>query len=399
MAAISPPKAERISNPTDSLSRTAAIEAPSRLRVLQVLNGEHYAGIERVVDLLAMQLPQHGVDVGFACIKPDRFPAMRMSQATPLVTVPMRSRFDFRPAMQLARLVRQERCDLLHTQSARALLLARLASALSGVPLVHHVHGNTGSEVAGRRYTKINAFAERLLLPGASAVIAVSQSVAEYLRTIGITNEQLRVIPNGVPARPALSRRAVPGAKWRLGFIALLRPRKGLEAFLEAAALLRRKGLPIELRIVGRFETPEYEQAIHRRAAELQLGEAIEWRGFRQQVDRELDQMDLLVFPSVLPEGMPMVVLEAMAAGTPIVATRVAGVTDVLGDEDALLVEAGDATALAEGMAQTIADAKRRESRRRAAFHRQSEWFSDQAMARSVAAVYRSVVAQKGAAR
>src|SRR5690349_15366957 len=78
------------------------------VRVLHVINGEDYAGAERVQDRLALQLPTHGFEVGFACLKPGRFARVRQSQGAPLYEFPMRNRFDVRPVLQMARLIREE---------------------------------------------------------------------------------------------------------------------------------------------------------------------------------------------------------------------------------------------------------------------------------------------------
>jgi glycosyltransferase involved in cell wall biosynthesis len=393
----------------------AMVEQRPTVRVLHVINGEHYAGAERVQDLLAARLPEYGVEVGFACLKPGQFAKLRQSQATPLLELAMRSRFDVRPALRLAKIVRRERYDVLHTHSARALLIARLAAALCPVPIVHHVHGNTSSEVAGRRFTRLNAWAERKSLPTTAAVIAVSASVEDYLRTAGVPKDRLKVVFNGVPARPALVYKNPVGDACTLGFVALLRPRKGLETFLEAAALLSsresiagnatgavpvRRSLTYKLRIVGRFETSEYEREIHALVERLGLTPLIQWRGFQRSINAELDATDILAFPSVLPEGMPMAVIEAMAAGVPIVASRVNGVTDVLRDsEDALLVTPGDAEALADAVRAVAHDNGLRDRLRTSAFARQRRSFSDTAMAAGVAKIYHQVLVQKGATR
>jgi glycosyltransferase involved in cell wall biosynthesis len=321
---------------------------------------------------------------------------MRQARRTPLFDIPMRSRFDFRAAIRLARLVRSNRYQLLHTHSPRALLIARVAAALCEVPIVHHVHGNTSSEVAGRRFTRLNAWAERRSLPAAAAVIAVSASVADYLRSLGVPHQRLHVVPNGVPTRSNLADRVCHETNCTLGFVALLRPRKGLETLLEAAALLRSVGQAVRLRIVGRFETSDYEQQIHRLAGQLGLAGAIEWRGFQQGVDDEFDRMDLLVFPSVLPEGMPMVLLEAMAAGVPIAASRISGITDVVRDrQEAVLFPPGNAAALADAVSELIVKTELRQRLRTTAFDRQREHFSDLSMAAAVANIYRQVLTTK----
>jgi glycosyltransferase involved in cell wall biosynthesis len=387
--ALAAPQFESRATALDRQVRTVAV------RTIHVINGEHYAGAERVQDLLAARLPEMGADVGFVCLKPGQFAAMRTSRGADVIDLPMRSRFDLRPAIRLARLVRRDRIDLLHTHSARALLIARLAAAICRVPIVHHVHGNTLTEVGGRRWTRINAWAERRSLPAVEAIIAVSPSVADYLRGVGVSAGRVYVVPNGVPSRPSLPVKQRCGSFWTIGFIALLRPRKGLETFLDAVAIVRSRGLDVRPRIVGRFETSDYERQTQERACGLSLGDAIEWRGFRQAIDVELDAMDLLAFPSVLPEGMPMVLLEAMGAGVPIVASRVAGVTDVLRDGvSGLLVPPGDPAALAEALARLVHDATSRERLRKAAYDEQRRRFSDVCMAAAVSDVYRKVLAK-----
>ncbi len=370
--------------------------AESSLRVLQLINGEHYAGAERVQDRLALCLPDEGIQVAFACLKPGSFEAMRQSVNTPLVEIPMRGRADIRAAWRVASLVRRRGIHVVHTHGARALMVGCMAAGLTGVPIAHHVHGNTSSEVCGRRFTRLNALTERLLLSKTHRVIAVSPSVAAYLRTVGVTEEQIALIPNGVPSRMSAQEGPVEKSPPVLGFVGLLRPRKGLEVLLEAAGVLRQRGTEFRIRIVGRFEELDYERQIHALAEKLGLAPFIDWRGFRREVDLELDQMSLLVFPSILPEGMPMVLLETMAAGVPIVASDIHGVRGLLSDEkDALLVPPENAEALANSVARLLNDPNTRNRLKHAAIDLQRTTYSDQSMAAAVATIYRKVVTER----
>jgi phosphatidyl-myo-inositol alpha-mannosyltransferase len=362
--------------------------------VLQLINGEHYAGAERVQDLLALRLPDEGIQPAFACLKPDRFDKMRQSVDTPLFEVPMRSRADIRAAWRIASLVRRHSFDVLHTHGARALFIGSIAAELSGVPLIHHVHGNTSSEVRGRRFARLNALTERMLLSRAQRVIAVSQSVSAYLKRAGVQSEKIALIPNGVPSQKSGFETRPEQSPPALGFVGLLRPRKGLEVLLEAARLLQVRGNQFKLRIVGRFEESGYERQILSLAEELGLSTLIEWRGFRREVDLELDRMSLLVFPSILPEGMPMVLLEAMAAGVPIVASDIEGVRGLLiHEQHALLILPDHASALADSIERLINDVVLRKRLRGAAFDLQNTKYSAKSMAGAVAEVYRQVVA------
>ncbi len=369
------------------------IAAPmARLRVCHLINGEHYAGAERVQDLLALRLPECGVDPTLVCLKPGKFAILRHSKDTPLIEMPMRSRCDLRPATKLARLLRDEGFDALHTHTPRAALIGHIASRLSKVPMVHHVHGQTATEVRRQWWTGLMARVERMCIARAAAVVAVSPSAARYIAAHGVEPSRLRVVPNGVPAHDKLSEKATPVGEWILGTIALFRRRKGLESVLQAVSLLRKQGFAVRLRAIGSFETTEYRDEVLRYAAGLDIESHVDWLGFQSDIDRQLAKMDLLVFPSLVAEGLPMVPLEAMSAGLPIVATRVDGVTDLLRDGiEGVLCRAGDADDLALAVARVIRGETDWQALRRRAHRRQRDEFSDRAMAAAVAKLYHDI--------
>ena len=114
--------------------------------------------------------------------------------------------------------------------------------------MVHHIHGQTASEVGRRWMSWLNARVERFGLADAKAVIAVSGSAGRYIATNGVAAERVRVVNNGVPTCERLLPRILPRQTWTLATIALFRPRKGLETLLEALAQLRHENLPVRLR-------------------------------------------------------------------------------------------------------------------------------------------------------
>ena len=366
---------------------------PSGRRVLHVINGEHYAGAERVQDLLALGLPRQGFEVDFACVKPLRFAKLRRARSSEVYDVEMRSRLDLSPARRLAAIIRENGHVLVHTHTPRAALVGCLAAAWTGVPLVHHLHSPTSSDTTHRWRNALNAATELMAISRAAAVVSVSASVADYARRIGVAHERTHLVHNGVPRRQRLRPRPSPSGSWKLGCVALFRPRKGLEILLQAVALLRQRGQVVRLRAVGAFESPAYETEARSLAQSLGVAESIDWRGFTSDVDRELDEMDALVLPSLFGEGLPMVVLEAMAAGVPVVATRVEGVPEALRDgADGLLVPAGDAAALAAALERLMRGEVDWQALRQSAFRRQYLDFSDQSMSAGVANVYRRVL-------
>jgi glycosyltransferase involved in cell wall biosynthesis len=375
----------------------AALPPPgtATVDVLHVINGEYYAGAERVHDLLAQRLPEFGFRAEFACVKLDLFDEMRHSRQAPLVRVPMRSRFDLRAAWKVAEIVRRGGHKIIHAHTVRTAAVAALAGRLTGVPLVYHAHSPASHDTTHRWRNRINSIVERLSLRRAARIIAVSQAMADHMIQQGFAPDRITVVHNGVPAPESLPDRLPPGGTWTLGTAALFRPRKGMEILLEALAMLRRQGVPVHLRAVGSFESPAYEAEITRCVRRLGLQECVAWTGFRRDVTAELARMDLFVLPSLFGEGLPMVVLEAMAAGVPIVATRVAGVPEAVRDgRDGLLAAPGDPDDLARAIGRVVRGETSWESLRASALARHTERFSDRAMAAGVAAVYRALLAR-----
>ena len=363
------------------------------VRVLHVINGEHYAGAERVQDLLASELGQFGFEVGFACLRPGQFPKTRRYGDAPLYELPMRHRFDLRPVWKLVRIVRREGYQLLHAHTARSAMIAAIVSKITGVPMVHHVHSPTSRDTTHRWRAGINAIVERFSLCRTSALIAVSESLGRHVRERGLREETVSVVANGVPRRRPSPPRGSSKTEWTLGTVALFRPRKGIEVLLRALALLRSRGLPVRLRAVGGFETDEYQRRIERLTEELGLTDAVDWTGFTRDVDAELAQMDVFVLPSLFGEGLPMVVLEAMAAGVPVVATEVEGTPEAIRDgRDGLIAEPDDPQDLANSLQQIVVGEVDWNRLRASALARQAEKFSEQSMAAGVADVYRRVL-------
>lgn len=361
-------------------------------KVLHIITGDHYAGAERVQDLLAMRLPEHGYQVGFVCLKEGLFPQARQYKDAPIYSAHMGSRLDFAPARRIAAVIRKEGYALIHTHTPRSTLLGQLVSLMAGVPLVHHLHSPTTRDTEDRWRNLRNSWVERLCLLRARRIIAVSASLREYLREQGYGDERVRLVENGVSvtaeqhvADPAHHAAVV-------GMVALFRPRKGLEVLMRAAAILKSTGRSVRIRAVGGFETPQYEASIKALERELGLVGDIHWAGFTRDVGAELRQMGVFALPSLFGEGMPMVVLEAMSAGLPVVATRVEGIPEVVREgQDGYLVPPNDPPALAAALGRLLENADALRTQGQSGRQRQIQHFSDVSMARGVAKVYDEV--------
>lgn len=363
-----------------------------RIKILHVINGEFFSGAERVQDVLALRIPDYGYEVGFACVKPDKFPLCRNS-TVPLFETPMQSKFDLMPAWKVASIVKQNDYALIHTHSPRAVLIGRIAAWLAGVPLVHHVHSPTTRDTESAWRNRKNAMMEHLSLIGVARLIPVSRSLETYLKKQGWSSTQITMVANGVVTPGALPDRHAPGPEWIIGCVALFRPRKGIEVLIQALANLRQMGCAVRLRAVGPFETIEYERTIKDMATHLGVADAIDWIGFTQDVNAEFNRMDVLVLPSLFGEGMPMVILEAMATGVPVVASDVEGIPEVLEHgRTGLVVPAGDAEQLASVLTDLINDQYDWRTIRESAYQLQVASFSDGSMAEGVARVYDAIL-------
>ncbi|MFW6124684.1 MAG: glycosyltransferase [Pirellulales bacterium] len=374
-------------------TRAASRARTQPIPVLHVINGEHYAGAERVQDLLALRLGELGFGVGFACLKAGEFLRVRRARSARVHDLRMLGRFDFGPAWELAAIVRSEGYGLLHAHTPRSAMIAAVASLLAGVPMVYHVHSPVAHDTTHWLKNLLNGVVERWSMRRAMALIAVSESLGRRMcRRRGVA-PKVCVVPNGVPSRESARREDSDHPETTLAVVALFRPRKGIEVLLEALARLRASGHAVRLRAVGGFETPEYESRMRALAGELNVADAIEWVGFTDDVDAELARADVLVLPSLFGEGLPMVVLEAMSAGLPVVATRVEGVPEAVRDGvDGVIAEPGSAASLAAAVGRILSGELDRAQLGRSAAARHAEHFSDRAMARGVAEVYRRIL-------
>jgi glycosyltransferase involved in cell wall biosynthesis len=375
---------------------TAVRPRSATVKVLHLINGEHFSGAERVQDLLGLCLPQSGFEVSFACLKAGRFPAERQAQHCPLFEVPMRGKFDRRAIGQLGEIVSSGNYEILHAHTPRTLLVASQVAARVSRPLVYHVHSPVGRDSTRLLGNRINQWVEKWSSRRVSQFICVSDSLRQYMKGLGFPASHLTTVPNGVAIVPHLSARSSPGPTWTIGTTALFRPRKGVEVLLQGLADLKSGGSNVRLLAVGPFETREYEHKIRCLADELHVSDLIEWTGFTRNVQQYLQRMDLFVLPSLFGEGLPMVILEAMANGVPVVAANVEGIPQAIRDGvDGLIFDAGDAADLANSVRRFQDADVDWQAMRQSALDRQHENFSDASMAAGVAAVYERALEPK----
>jgi len=381
--------------------KTEVRKSIQAIRVLHVVNGEHFAGAERVQSHLGRCLPQLGVTADFACIKPGRFAdSVDAAEGSwgQAYRFPMRNRFDLSIVPAVSRAVKVGKYDILHAHTPRTAMIAAVVARLVGIPWIYHVHSPAARDSAKKFSNWFNATIERVSLRRCSHLITVSDSLRRELIAGGEMESHVTVVRNGVPGvRYERSRYPQVGGRWTFGMVALMRPRKGLEVALNAIAILRASGHDARLRCIGPFETDLYQRRIESQIDALGIRPFVEQTGFKSDVPRTLAQLDAMLLPSLFGEGLPMVVLEAMASALPIIATKVEGTPEAIRDgQDGLLAEPGCAESLADKMKMMMTGEADWHAIANSAFKRHAETFSDRAMSEGIANVYRSILHPSG---
>ncbi len=364
-------------------------------RVLHIINGEHFSGAERVQQLLGKQLPRLGVDADFACVKPGKFSALCGLSSNQVIETPMRGRFDLRVIKTLTKYAHQRQTNLIHAHTPRTALIAALLSVRTGLPWVYHVHSPTARDSTRGFVNHINRWIEWSSLKTCTQLITVSRSLRREMLRCGVPRSRLAVVPNGVPAiEPIDARARADQHSWRIGMIALMRPRKGVEIALEAMKLIKDRNLPITLELIGGFETQSYQTQTLQLLESLGLQDCVHWSGFTDDVPTAIRRLDAMLLPSLFGEGMPMVVLEALAAAVPVIATSVEGTPEVIREGvEGFLAKPADSVSLADKLARLTSSRQDWCAMSSRAVNRHRTGFSDAQMAAKVARIYRRLLA------
>jgi len=292
--------------------------------------------------------------------------------------------------LRLTRRLRQLRPDLVHTNSLKAALYGGAAGRLAGVPVVWHIRDRIAEDYLPTAAVRLVHGLSRVL---PTAIVANSRSTLATLprRTRGTVLSN-PVVPDSVTPPEERAGRHEGGLT--VGVVGRLAPWKGQHVFLRAFADAL-GGTPANARLVGSamFGEDAYEASLHELVDELGLEAQVEFRGFREDVWAELEELDVLVHCSTSPEPFGQVVLEGLAAGLPVIASAEGGPAEVVTDgRDGLLVPPRDAQALAKALTRLAGDAELR-VRLGHAGRQTSQAYSPQRTAERLVEVYERVQA------
>ena len=275
----------------------------------------------------------------------------------PALQRPVNPLADTRALVAIYRQIRRGGYDIVHTHISKGGILGRLAARCAGVPVVVHTyHGRVEEVHGGSLKSRFFRSCERRAAAWSDVLIAVSEETARLCLRGGIgVTDQYRVIHNGIDLRYFIDYRSVDQTRPNveggpiIGTIGSLKGEKGLDVLLRALPGLVRRYPRIQLCAIGDgpLRAPLLEKA-----QQLGIGDRVHFPGIVADVRPWLALFDLFVTPSIR-EGLPTVLLEAMAMGCPVVASRVGGVPEIICDgENGLLVPAGEPAPLEEAIGQ-----------------------------------------------
>ncbi len=258
-------------------------------------------------------------------------------------------------AVQLRRRIKELDPAVVHANSLKSGYYGLAAARTAGVPFVWHVRDRLASDYMPDLACRMTRTAVRY---GANGVVANSLVTMDTLGTARPGQPREVVYDPYRPERPPV-RPAPGGPHVTVGLVGRISPWKGQDVFLRAVAELRTTVPGLRARVIGdvMFDETEYAAGLHDLAAGLGLGDILEWRGFRTDIEAELAELDVLVHCSTIPEPFGMVVVEGMAAGLPVIASSIGGPTEVIRDgEDGMLVRPNDPGAMADAISRLLSD-------------------------------------------
>jgi glycosyltransferase involved in cell wall biosynthesis len=316
---------------------------------------------------------------------------------------------DLRAIVRLARVIRRERPQILHTHTAKAGTVGRLAALLAGnrrpPVVVHTFHGHVLRGYFGAVRSRFFLALERWLAARTTALVAVGPQVRDDLVALGVAPaERFTVIRLGIEleerVRPSEDGRAemrrylgVPDDRFVIGWVGRMTAVKRTDDVLTAFKRLRDDGVESCLCMVG--DGPDRDR-LERRASELGVIRDTLFLGYQEDVAPYYAAFDALVLPSA-NEGTPVSVIEALAAETPVVATRVGGVPDVVRDgEEGFLVDPGATDELAERLARLARDRELRQRLGRSGRDRVLKRYAVERLLDDVDRLYRELLASGG---
>jgi glycosyltransferase involved in cell wall biosynthesis len=362
------------------------------MRIVHLEAGRHLYGGARQVEHLINGLSELGVDNVLVC--PHRSAVAETNVPADIIELPLRGDLDVSQTVRLARVLRSRPISLLHVHSRRgADLYGGRAAQRAGIASLITRRVESFEPAAWLHY-KLRPYAR---------IVAISRAIERDLTVrAGLARHRVVRVPSAV-ALSTVQRRdsaerlratlEIPEAARVIGTVAQLIPRKGHATLLRAFADATRRQPDLWLVIFGRGPR---EAPLRRWAEQLHINERVVFAGFRDNIAALMPGLDVMVHAAAR-EGLGVAVLEAMAAGVPVVATRVGGVPDIIDDGiSGLLVRPGDTGAIAAAIERLLEDTALSQKLAERGRQHVASAFSIERMARAYLNLYRETLREHG---
>ena len=365
------------------------------MKVLHLINTLSTGGAEMHLLTLCRYLKRQNVEIVVVClrehVKDSR--SLRLDfeeEAIRVINLQADSRYDSRFLGRIARVLREERPDILHTHLPRADFAGALARVFHpGLVWVCSVHAIYSENWSGRWSLPLFD----LLWRRADVMVCISHAVREWLVGRGVPPDKARVIHYGIEPAKFSEPRVNLREQWGLndnavvGSIGRLELRKGHDLLIRAMPELCMRVPSARLLIAG-HDPRGYGATLRRLIDRLGLGEKVRLVGFQNDVGSFLNALDVFAFASS-SEGFGQVLVEAMAAAKPVVASKISPLTEIAVDGNTgLLVEPGDPTAFADAIMSLLKNPIERERMGLRGRERVKKFFTAERMARQTLALY-----------
>lgn len=365
------------------------------MRILQINSARDWAGGEVHTYLLSEGLNRQGLDVRLACRPGSAIDKEFREAGLTVVNLALKGALDLYSIGKLALYCRNNKIDIIHAHLGRDYWMAAGTSLLTGIPAVFTRH-----VLLPVKKTPLH----RLMLNTASRIVAVSEAVKKKLVEAKLVScDKVEVIYNGLVAEKFS--RAIPGTLRSelglspvarlVGIVGQVSPLKGQEIFIRAIPHIIEHNVDVAFVVVGDdFKGGSYLNELRAIAKELGIVDKVFFLGQRMDIPAIMKDLDIFVLGS--REAFGMVLIEAMAAGIPVIAPNSGGAREiVIPGETGVLLDEYTPPALAEAILRLFDTPEMLQRYGRAGEKRANELFTADNMTRNVINLYRSILVQQ----
>lgn len=355
----------------------------NKLTILQIISQRHLSGAERVCLMLSESLMRQGHRVILLCKNDAAMLEEARQRGIETRTPGLSGKFNPLIALNIMRIAREVKADVIHTHLSTASQWGSIAGRLTDIPVVAHVH----------------AMNSRYFFLMSNTMVACSEGVRQHIIKQGVSAERIRTIYNGIESKRLVIAKDIQKTRTSIGIkkeapaiacIAHLADKKGQADLVRAVSILKDKWPDLACLFVG---TGENMERLKHLANELNISNHIHLLGYRSDAVDIMNAVDLVILPSLGKEGLPLVLLEAALIGKPAVCSNIPGNNEVVIDgATGLLFQPGNYVDLAEKINLLISDPAIRLQMGSAAQVRARAEFTIEAMTGRIESVYREQI-------